>query len=286
MSGRIGIVAVLTVSLAVLFAVLFGGCHAMHEKHNAAIHKIKVGGGSSSAELTERRELHQTYELAPGAKVSLLGIAGTVEIETGNSTNAEVSIVESAVSQEDLNSRHIDIQQTADKLELKSLGERRGFWSLFGHSGMVRQQVKLKLPAQVDLTLRGIIGPVTATAIQGPLHITGVDGNVNVAGAAQSVGISGVNGNLTVNMSKLGEKGMSINGINGNIDLGLESKLNALFRVSAVNGKIEQDIPNLNVFGEQRRGNLDAQAGTGGTLIRISGVNGNVHLLSPTHQAT
>jgi hypothetical protein len=283
MSGRIGIVAVLTLSLA----VLFGGCRAMHEKHAAAIHKIKVGGGSSGVELTERRELHQTYELAPGAKVLVLGIAGTVEVETGNSTNAEVSIVESAASQEDLNSRHIDIQQTADKLELRSLGhERRGFWSIFGHSGMVRQQVKLKLPAQVDLTLRGIIGPVTATAIQGPLHIAGVDGNVNVAGAAQSVGISGVNGNLAVNMSKLGEKGVAINGINGNIDLGLESKLNALFRVSAVNGKIEQDIPNLNVFGEQRRGNLDAQAGTGGTLIRISGVNGNVHLLSPTHQAT
>jgi len=283
MSGRIGIVAVLAVSLA----VLFGGCRAMHEKHAAAIHKIKVGGGSSSAELTEHRELHQTYELAPGAKVSLQVIAGTVEIETGNSTNAEVNIVESAASQEDLNGRHIDIQQTADKLELKSMGERSGgFWSLFGHSGMVRQQVKLKLPAQVDLTLRGISGPVTATDIQGPLHITGVAGNVNVAGAAQSVGISGVNGNLAVNMSKLGEKGVAIDGVNGNIDFGLESKLNALFRVSAVNGKIQQDIPNLNVFGEQRRGNLDAQAGTGGTLIRISGVNGNVHLLTPTHQAT
>jgi DUF4097 and DUF4098 domain-containing protein YvlB len=250
------------------------------------MHRVKVG--SSNGDLTEHRELHQTYELAPGAKVSIQGISGTVEIETGNGPNAEVNIVESAATQEDLRSRHIDIQQTAEKLELKTEGSRSsgGFWSLFNHGGTVRQQVRLKLPAEIDLTLKGIAGPVTATAIQGPLHITGVDGNVVVAGAAQSVGINGVNGNLAVNMSKIGEKGVAINGVNGNIDLGLDRKLNALFRVSAVNGKIEQDIPGLNVFGEQKRGSLDAQAGTGGTMIRISGVNGNVHLLTPTHQAT
>ncbi len=281
MFGRIGMVVVLALSL--------GGCCAMHQKHAAAMHRMKTGEATSGADLTERRELHQTYELAPGAKVSITGIAGTVEIETGSGPNAEVNIVESAASQEDLNSRHIDIQQTSEKLELKTEDNRRsgGFWALFGHSGTVRQQVRLKLPAEVDLTLREIAGPVTATAIQGPLHITGVHGNVNVAGAAQSVGISGVNGNLAVNMSKLGEKGVAINGVNGNIDLGLDGKLNALFRVSAVNGKIQQDIPGLNVFGDQKqRGSLDAQAGTGGTMIRISGVNGNVHLLTPAHQAT
>ena len=42
---------------------------------------------------TEREEINQTYELAPGASVQLSVISGSVDVETTTGNTAEVHIV-------------------------------------------------------------------------------------------------------------------------------------------------------------------------------------------------
>ena len=54
-------------------------------------------------DFSERDEVNQTYELAAGARVEVSGINGAVDIETASGSTAEVHIVRSARSREDLN---------------------------------------------------------------------------------------------------------------------------------------------------------------------------------------
>src|ERR1700682_3957749 len=48
------------------------------------------------ADFQEKDEFHQSYQLAPAAKVEVRGINGTVDIETGGGSTGEVSVVRSA----------------------------------------------------------------------------------------------------------------------------------------------------------------------------------------------
>src|SRR6201988_734040 len=72
----------------------------------------------------ERDEFRQSYQLSPGAKVEVRGINGAVDIETAPGTTAEVYIVRSARTREDLNYHKIIVEATATSLVVR--GEKDG----------------------------------------------------------------------------------------------------------------------------------------------------------------
>src|SRR5215211_2033372 len=57
-----------------------------------------------------RENVRQSYELAPGARVELIGLNGSVNVETSDSKTAEVSIERTASSQEALDRRRVLIE--------------------------------------------------------------------------------------------------------------------------------------------------------------------------------
>ena len=229
-------------------------------------------------ELPERDTFDQSYQLAPGAQVRVNGINGAVTIETSNTSTAEVHIIRSARTRADLERHRVIVEQTASGLYIHSektddddrRGERRG--------GDVRQRVSLRVPRQIDLQASGINGRVGVGEVDGPVRLSGINGSTVVAQARGYSEISGINGSVTVTIAQLGERGIRVSGVNGAVELRFADALNADLHVNGINGSVYADVPNVTVQGRVNRSNFNAQIGTGGAPINVSGVNGHVRL--------
>ncbi|MEK6323361.1 MAG: hypothetical protein AABN33_17110 [Acidobacteriota bacterium] len=224
----------------------------------------------------EKDEFRQSYQLSPGARVEVRGINGVVDIETSPGSTAEVNIIRSARNREDLEYRKVIVEQTATSLVVRSENDRER--SGMGRNRDVRQRVMLRLPRQVDLGVSGVNGRVGVGEIDGPVRLSGINGRVEVAQAMGYSDISGINGRVKITISQLGQKGIHVSGVNGGVELLFAEDLNADLDVTGINGSVNPAVANVTVFGKIDRHNFHAKIGSGGSPIKVNGVNGHVKL--------
>lgn len=222
-----------------------------------------------------REEIRQTYELAPGARLEVGGINGSVTIETSDTKTAEVYIERTASSQEAMNRRKIEIQADANLLRIHGETTDHNFFAkLFGSKASER--VKLKVPRQISLLAKGVNGAFVVEDIDGSVEVGGINGKVQIANAAGSATFKGINGSVALGMDRIEGEGVEFSGINGNIELQLGADVNADFDAKGMNGRVVADIPN--VFLEKGKHRYSARIGSGGTGINAKGINGNIRL--------
>jgi hypothetical protein len=247
--------------------------------------------GDANGDLAVKDEFRQTYKLGPGARVEVSGINGTVEVKTADTSEADVQIVRSAQTQEDLAYSRIKVEHTPAGLTIK--GERvdkdlsgKLYRSIFGGGrGPVRQRVVLLVPRQVELAASGVNGRVNIGEVDGEVRVDGVNGRVNILQSLGATRISGVNGNIEATLAKLGERGVKVDGVNGNVQLRFRDAVNADVEVSGINGRVVAKLPGLQPPSKDDRHNYRAVIGTGGAPIRVSGMNGNLSLVPDTEAA-
>ena len=247
-----------------------------HKEHKGEKHKGDHRNWDES-EFTEKDEIHQNYQLTPGATVRVAGINGAVDVETTSGSTAEVHIVRSARTRADLEHRKVIIEHTGSSLVVRGENENERRYAK-GEQPQVRQRVTLRLPRQIDLTASGINGKTTIGEVDGPVKVSGINGKVEVAQAVGYSELSGINGTVVVTISQLGERGIRVSGINGAVELRFTDALNADLRVTGINGSVNADMPNVSVLGTVSRNNFNARIGSGGAPINVSGVNGRVRL--------
>jgi hypothetical protein len=165
------------------------------------------------------------------------------------------------------------VEHNASGLIIRGENEKDNNWN-GGRDRDVRQRVMLKLPRQVDLGVNGINGRVNVGAIDGPVRIGGINGRVEVEQAVGYSDLSGINGRVGITISRLGERGISVNGVNGGVELRFVDEVNADIDVTGINGSVNADVPNVVLRGKIDRQNFHATIGTGGTPIKVKGVNG------------
>ncbi len=260
MKVRIFVVLILVVAAAL------AGHHITRPHIN-----IEVGGGDG------HEDTRQTFKLDAGAQVDVHGINGSVEITTAATDTADVHIIRTAGSQEDLDSQPIIIERTSSSLSIHSENNhRRGFWNWLRGHGSVRTQVILALPRQIELKTNGVNGPVTVGELDGGVEMSGINGRVEVGQATGHSVLTGINGSLKVTAAQLGAQGLNVSGINGGVEIRLPGNLNADVSVAGLNGSFALDVPNVTMQEKINRSNMRARIGTGGTPITVSGVNGSV----------
>src|SRR5947209_18925718 len=128
----------------------------------AAILGVISRGGNpfrNSSDSEVRSEVRQTYHLDPGARVEVSSINGSVDVQTADTDTAEVYVLSTAGSQEDLDNRPVNIQQSSSSLVVSTRQQRHwAFWRMF--HGDAHQQVVLKVPQKIALAIRGVNGRV------------------------------------------------------------------------------------------------------------------------------
>lgn len=227
-----------------------------------------------------REEIHQSFQLAPGAEVEVRGINGSVEIVTADTQTAEVEIVRSARTKRDLRGDRLIIEHTPDNLVVRSENNSRRFWRWLTGGGSVQQQVRLTVPRRVRLDARGVNGPVTVGEIEGEARVSGINGRVELASIAGHADVSGISGPTRIGIAQLDDEGLDIKGNNGNIEVRLKSIVNADVNVKGHNGRLDFNVPNVSVQEGTKRSIKRARIGAGGAPIDVKGVNGNIRFES------
>lgn len=298
-----------TKSILALIAVLgfgallgFSGCRAHRrassQSEKQAAEAAKTGEGNAEAaeaanvelsikapddngmDFAEKEELRRKFPAKEIRGVSLRGINGPVTIETADTDDAEVLIVRSAKSRDDLTQyRKVKIEVHDQTLVINIENDRKSLFSAMAKIPEGRQRVVMKLPRKMDFEANGISGDVTLGELRGRIELRGVNGLIKAVRVAGKTQIDGVNGGIEITFAPLTGNGIEINGVNGNIDLRFDGEVNADLNTWGINGQITPDLPGMeNKTEETGRGRLKARIGGGGAQIRIGGINGNVKL--------
>ena len=240
-----------------------------------------VGASGNKAQGVTSDETRKSFGLKAGDRVRVEGINGTVDIQTSDTRTAEVYVKRTADSASSLRRREIIIEQTSDGLLVRGQQNHVGLWDhLFGSNP--KEEVIIKAPRQIALSLKGVNGRVTAGDIDGPLEAKGINGGMEVGQTTGSAEISGINGNISVGLKQLGERGARVSGVNGNIELRIATALNADLTAKGMHGRVTSEIPTITVDGDDYGSRYSARIGSGGSPITISGINGNLRLTSST----
>jgi hypothetical protein len=264
------------VIVLVLLVVIAGvaGIVRSHSKSRASRSELAVSADKQTSDT--REEIRRTVELSPGARVEILGINGSVKIETSTSPTAEIYIERTGVSREVLDRRKVVVDASPTNLRIHGEKGDAGFFSrLFGSNPSER--VTLKLPRQIALSTKGVNGAVTVGDVDGPVEMHGINGKVDVGQALGSVEFRGVNGNIAVSLKEVSKDGVSIAGVNGNIELRLREGLSADVEAHGMNGRVVSEIQDV-VVEREKHGTYFAHVGGGGNAITANGINGNIRL--------
>jgi hypothetical protein len=236
----------------------------------------RLASGENSESVTGD-EIRKSFELKPGARIDIQGINGRVEIQTSETKTTEVYVRRTGDSPSSLRRRELIIEQTADGLLVRCKDNHVGLWDhLFGRNP--KEEVTIKAPRRIALSLKGINGRVTAGDIDGTIEAKGINGPVELGQASDFAELAGINGSISVGLKQLGERGATIKGINGSIELRLANGLNADLTARGMNGSVRSDITEV-VVNKDEPSHYSAHIGSGGAPITLSGINGNVRLV-------
>ena len=245
---------------------------------------LQFGSSQNPSGAEARDEIRKSFDLSPGARVTVSGINGAVTVETADIKTAEVYILRTGETGS-LNLRKVVIENSSNSLSIRSEKGDVGFFDrLFGRNP--KEQVTLKLPRQISLLAKGVNGSVTVGDVDGSVEVSGINGRVEVGQATGSAEFRGINGNISVALKQLDKGGVSIRGINGNIELRLAEGLNADLDAHGMNGSVHSEIADVVVDKSEHGSKYSAHIGTGGSPITVSGVNGNVRLTRAASEST
>jgi hypothetical protein len=268
-----------------------------------------TAGIESRSNPGEQDEIKQSYELGPGARVSVSSISGPVEIETSQGSTAEVHVIRSARSQQDLQYHRVIIEHTGTSLTVRGEQERGA-----GRQAQVNQHVMLKLPLNVNLSVNSISGHAIIGDVAGQAHINSISGPVaigDVSGEAivssvsgrlsigraggqvqvksisgsvdigQAVGrleASSISGSVKATISQIGPSGITIDSISGGVTLRLTDTVNAEIHAVHYSGEVYLNVPGVVIQGKMTPSEVRGLIGSGGPTISISNVSGNITL--------
>jgi hypothetical protein len=228
-----------------------------------------------------RDETRQTFRLDAGAHVEVGKINGTVEVRTADIDTAEVHIVRTAGSAEDLEYGRVNVECSPESLVVRGERSGGGLWHrVWNGGGQVRQEVTLTLPRRVELSASHVNGAVSVGELDGAVEVSHVNGRVEVAQSTGRSQISHVNGGVRVGVARLAEDGVEVSHVNGNVEIRLRQLVNADVEAEGHNGALTLNVPNVTMQERLNRSYTRARFGTGGTPVEIRRVNGNIRFES------
>lgn len=258
-----------TLDKAYLDAVPIGS-HAGATSHAASTAYAALAQSTDS--LPEREVINKTFTLDPDSRVEVTGIAGPVNIETTDGNTAQVHIVRMAQTGRELQCYETLLKSTSNSLTVQhnQHSQRPGCNSI--RSG---QQVTLRLPRTVELDLSFIVGEVKIGVIEGVVRLSNIAGRAVVA-EAQAAEISSLAKGLSLTLARVSDRGIRVRGIVGLVELNLARDINTDLRFDNVIGAVRSVSPDLPVT--RTGGTYRVRAGSGGALVSVSGINGNIRL--------
>ena len=219
-----------------------------------------------------------TLSAANKTKLSIDNSNGEIKITRTDDTLGIVTIdaeKKSNVRQDDLDKPIENIKITLDTAgtEIKVETEVIRNSGIFKNKSWGEVNFNIKVPANISVDVDNTSGNITLTRIDNDIRVETVNSTVNINKCSGNISIDGVNGGVYGNFDST--KGISIELVNGTVKLGGLKDISADVNANTVNGKVKFNNLVFDNLSAQKK-DLSGTLGKGGSIIRVSTVNGSI----------
>jgi len=242
-------------------------------------HHYRIGLTTLAALLTfavsgadVREEFHQTYKLGGSGQVSLDNVNGSVTITAWDRNEVKVDAVKRARTQEHLDAVKIDVKTGSGRIEIRTKYPENN------KNNSTSVDYTLTVPEDSQLSrINTVNGGVEIERVRGDVEANSVNGQVTAKGLMGKTELSTVNGSVKAALNEV-RRPVSLRSVNGSVSVSLPANVNADISADALNGGItcDFDIKATRNFPIGQK--LDGKLGSGGPLVKLSTVNGGVHI--------
>jgi DUF4097 and DUF4098 domain-containing protein YvlB len=222
-----------------------------------------------------------SFDVDPGARISLENINGDIEVVGGTGSQVHVVAYKKAGKQDYLDGLKIVVDASPDYIRIETRHPKReSGWFNWGDDGGGSVAYELSVPADVNLdAIETVNGDVRIRAVGGSVKASTVNGGVEVENLSADVSLETVNGKITADFDRLGAgQRVDAEAVNGRIVMRLPDDCSARVTAATVNGSIDADDFGL----EPEKGfvgrDLDGEIGGGGARISLDTVNGSIKI--------
>lgn len=222
-----------------------------------------------------------TFDVTPGARISLENINGDIRITGGSTSQVQMTAYKKAGKQEYLDELKIVVSADPDYLRIETRHPKsEGGWFKWGNDSSGSVSYVLEVPADVNLdAISTVNGDVEITAVSGLVKAETVNGSLEAMGLEGNVDLETVNGSIVAEFDFLGgDQRVSAEAVNGKIILRVPADLSARVNAETINGSINADDFGL----EPEKGfvgrDLSGTIGGGEAKISLETVNGSIRI--------
>ncbi len=249
-----------------------------------AISLIPAAQGSDrQGSVTE--EFHKVYPLSAQGRVSIKNINGAVHITAWDRDEVKIDAVKSAWSQQRLDEATIEVRAESNDISIHTEYADHGHNQTFNFGGdgernnpaSVEYTITVPRNARLD-EVKLINGRLDLQDVAGEVHASSINGRVEARNLQGPVELETINGVLDASFDHLPSSAIKLSSVNGRVRVTLPSDAQAEIKASVVSGSISNDF-GLSVTRHQYVGkSLHGQLGGGGTLVKLSNVNGAIEI--------
>jgi DUF4097 and DUF4098 domain-containing protein YvlB len=249
---------------------------------------------ATTAAASELREtIDRTFDVRPGATLSVDNVNGRVEVNSWDQPKIRVRAEKKAEGRDGddvkqaMAEMKVDIMARPDGVSVKTTEPDKalGFLdAVFGHHVNRSVHYEITVPRNANLKLETVNGGVYVDNVNGSLNLDTTNGKIQVARCSGSIDASTTNGGIQAELlSVTAGKSMRFETTNGHITVVLPSTFAAEVDASTTNGRISTDLPVLTRTFDKNtlRGTVN---GGGGAILRLRTTNGGIDIKSKNPQ--
>jgi hypothetical protein len=247
----------------------------------------------ASAVLASAQDFQKSYNLEPGATISVANVSGDIHIIGYDGTAVTVAGYKEG---RDRDMVEVEDKSGGGRVELGVKYPRE-----CNCDASIRFEVRVPRSvnynfdristASGNLSAEGVTGRIELHTASGEVTVQGVSGEVRAASASGSVKVrdaagtvsaSSASGNVDVELARLDGAGdMRFTSASGDVNVRMPSSLDARVDMSTASGSIETDFP-IEVKKDRYSSGYTArgQLGSGSRSLKISSASGDVKLKS------
>jgi len=233
--------------------------------------------------LTE--EFHQVYPLSGTGRVEIKNINGDVHITGWDRDEVKVDAIKTAWTKERLDEAKIEVHAGENDISIHTEYPEHGHGQTFvfgieeEHNNPAKVEYTITVPRHARLDDINVInGRLDLRDVSGDIDASAVNGRIQARNLQGAVKLNTVNGELDATVDQLPSSELRLSSVNGRLRVTLPSDAKAELKASTVSGNISDDF-GLPVTHHQYVGHsLHGQLGGGGTLVKLSNVNGEIEI--------
>jgi hypothetical protein len=231
------------------------------------------------------QEFHQVYPLSATGRVEIKNINGDVHITGWDRDEVKVDAIKTAWTKERLDEAKIEVHAGESDISIHTEYPQHGHGQTFvfgieeEHNNPANVEYTITVPRHARLDDINVInGRLDLRDVAGDIDASAVNGRIQARNLQGAVKLNTVNGELDATVDQLPSSELRLSSVNGRLRLTLPSDARAELKASTVSGNISDDF-GLAVTHHQYVGHsLHGQLGGGGTLVKLSNVNGQIEI--------